>query len=446
MALDLFGPTVGAGGVTVRPSETRAFTSTDTFFRDCSSPDLDDGTEFDAAWFNEVTATLRAFARGNGQTAGSADVVTQDNADDNILLKAMQHLIQRGQPLYGEDTSSTVNIITAAVSPAPAEYKKGMTVNIKIANANTGKTQINLNGLGLVSVKRPDGTDPLDSDLPAGAVPSLRYDGTNFQIIGADARPRLKRNTTIYVRTADGNDANDGTANDAAHALATLQAAYNLAWSYSPSQYTITIQLADGTYVGAATPFYAGPNVVVNGNNVSPSNVIVEGGTGTAILVQGPNTQTVSNLKVQATGGSGGQRYGIAATAGAAVTTSNTVSGACANPVFTAIGGSIVCGNHTFAGNCESFWYATRGGYISLNSGFTYTISTAITVSTATAQVANTGSIQNSLPAPNFANPSNVTGKRYQAVSNGTIDTQGSGASYFPGSVAGTTNSGGQYL
>lgn len=39
-----------------------------------------------------------------------------------------------------------------------------------------------------------------------------------------------------------------------------------------------------------------------------------------------------------------------------------------------------------------------------------------------------------------------ATGKRYSAVSNGVIDTNGGGANYFPGNVAGTTATGGQYL
>ncbi|MDH7791872.1 hypothetical protein QBD00_002784 [Ochrobactrum sp. AN78] len=39
-----------------------------------------------------------------------------------------------------------------------------------------------------------------------------------------------------------------------------------------------------------------------------------------------------------------------------------------------------------------------------------------------------------------------ATGKRYTVYANGTIGTSGSGANYFPGSVAGTVASGGQYL
>jgi hypothetical protein len=38
-----------------------------------------------------------------------------------------------------------------------------------------------------------------------------------------------------------------------------------------------------------------------------------------------------------------------------------------------------------------------------------------------------------------------ATGKRYVAELNGVINTFGGGANYFPGNVAGTTATGGQY-
>jgi hypothetical protein len=39
-----------------------------------------------------------------------------------------------------------------------------------------------------------------------------------------------------------------------------------------------------------------------------------------------------------------------------------------------------------------------------------------------------------------------ATGKRYNILSGSIVDTFGSGSTYFPGDVAGTTATGGQYL
>jgi hypothetical protein len=85
---DLFGPASAPGSVTMRPSENRSFGGPDTFFRDCSSPTIDDGTEFQAAWFNAMLANLeRSVGRGNGQKGDGTNVVIEDNADDSLVAQ-----------------------------------------------------------------------------------------------------------------------------------------------------------------------------------------------------------------------------------------------------------------------------------------------------------------------------------------------------------------------
>jgi hypothetical protein len=39
-----------------------------------------------------------------------------------------------------------------------------------------------------------------------------------------------------------------------------------------------------------------------------------------------------------------------------------------------------------------------------------------------------------------------ATGKRYAVATNAVLNTNGGGANYFPGDVAGTTATGGQYV
>jgi hypothetical protein len=180
---DLLGPASASGAVTVRPSENRTFGADDTWFRDCSDPSLDDGTEFNAAWFNAVLANMRGIARANGQTAGGVDVLSQDNGSDVLLLSAIKHLLQRGQPVYCED-GGTPGHIVAALSPAPAEWKKGMEIRVKMGNnPNTGAVDIALNTLPVKAVVNPDGSALSGGELANGAMITLRYDGTACQLI-----------------------------------------------------------------------------------------------------------------------------------------------------------------------------------------------------------------------------------------------------------------------
>lgn len=186
--LDLFGPASAPGSVTLRPGETRTFGAADTFFRDCSSADLDDGTELIAAWFNQMLAVLRALARGNGQTAGGVNVVTEDNADDSLLLKAVQQLMQRGQAEFATDTG-TVGHVVAAFTPAVAEHKLGQTLRIKIANTNTGAADFAPNGIAAKSITRIGGAALQPGDLQAGGIAELAYDGVQYQIISMIVPP-----------------------------------------------------------------------------------------------------------------------------------------------------------------------------------------------------------------------------------------------------------------
>lgn len=186
--LDLLGPASAPGSVTVRPGDTRTFGASDTFFRDCSSPALDDGTEFQAAWFNQVLAVLRALARGNGQTGGGVNIITEDNADDTLVLKAVQQLIQRGQAEFATDTG-TVGHVVAAFAPAVAEHKLGITLRVKIANTNAGATDFAPNGIAAKSITRVGGGALQPGDLQAGGIAEFAYDGTQYQIISMIVPP-----------------------------------------------------------------------------------------------------------------------------------------------------------------------------------------------------------------------------------------------------------------
>ena len=84
---------------------------------------------------------------------------------------------------YTDDTG-TANTYGATISPAPTRLMVGMKVVIKVANANSGASTFNLNGLGAVDIKK-QGTQALASgDINAGQLVPLQYDGTYWQIVG----------------------------------------------------------------------------------------------------------------------------------------------------------------------------------------------------------------------------------------------------------------------
>jgi len=184
--IDLFGPASFDGAVTARPADNRTFGLTDTWFRDCSDPALDDGTEFGAAFFNQLLANMRSIARGNGLTAAAADVVTQDNGADAILLQAIQHLFQRQQPIYADDVSGNANQVVVTLSPAPAELKRGMRVRIRIANDVNTSASLTVNGVAK-AIKTVAGQDVQKGMLVAGQMANFDYDGAAWQLVSVSS-------------------------------------------------------------------------------------------------------------------------------------------------------------------------------------------------------------------------------------------------------------------
>lgn len=173
--------------VTTRPADTRTFGSNDTWGKDCSSPDAQDGTGIVAGFMNGLLGQVRALIRGNGQTALLADVVPADNSDDTMALKAVQQLIQRGLMKFAVDTGAA-DALVVALSPALAEYKQGFSAKVLVAQDGTGApATINFNGLGTKAILRKGGAPLQPKDLLGGAVIDLDYDGTRFQLGGVPA-------------------------------------------------------------------------------------------------------------------------------------------------------------------------------------------------------------------------------------------------------------------
>ncbi len=454
--VDIVGPANAPNAVTIRPADTRTFAADDSWFKDCTSPVANDGTKLQAGFMNSVAAQFRNFIRGNGLTAALAPIVAENNAD-SMLLVSSQHMIQRGLTNYAID-SGTANAMVASISPTPAELKSGLIVRIKKSAVTNGPGAVTLalNGFSAKPVLRMDGTALRALDLPASMPFEAMYDITLDAFVVLNFSPgqlALAANKTIYVNQAIGNDANDGISNTVGHALLTVQAAINLAFGYAPSQYVITIQVAAGNYTGGCrTPPYAGPPIVINGSGIltCSMNALTEAtapGFGYAFLVQGPNTMTVTNFTATNSVSSGGPALFTAAS-NSSMETGNTRSLACGNGVFQVQGpGFFRVGHHTFAGNCQAFFYVNIEGYMFLNQSAVFTIGANITVGIAVAWVGGICILVVPGPPPTWVMGGfTVTGKRYDVSQNAIISAVTLGINFFPGTVAGTAATGGLYL
>lgn len=250
----------------------------------------------------------------------------------------------------------------------------------------------------------------------------------------------LSANRTYYVRP-DGDNSNTGLVNNSGGAFLTIQKALNTAATLNLNGYSVTIQVADGTYTAALTiPRMIGqlsPSYfILAGNNSTPANVVLtQTGSFTPTITLGAGSSiTLKDFRVQAANG-----YGIY-NAGGSLYLQNMDFGACGQAQIFGEGGTVLqTGSYTISGDSPYHWYSGATSYIK-SQGYTITASgtRAFSVFAAAAQGGTITSSGNTFTGT-------FTGSRYNASANGSIQTYGSGPSYFPGNSAGTTSTNGSY-
>lgn len=248
---------------------------------------------------------------------------------------------------------------------------------------------------------------------------------------------RLTANRTYYVRT-DGSDSNTGLSNTAGGAFLTIQKAVDEAALLNAGPYSITIQVADGTYAAnvALRRVQGWGTCTIQGNSGTPGNVVIGAAGGSAIEGIGPMRWTVKDFKAAAAA-----TRGINAEDNAVVLFSNIVFAGATSAILRAtVGGQVrAIGNFNVEGNAAFLWVCGPLGQIDTSSR-TITFANSPAFSTATAYADTLSSL--SLFTMTFTNGGSVTGKRYQANNNGVINTNGGGANYVPGNSAGSTSNG----
>jgi hypothetical protein len=113
---------------------------------------------------------------------GAVTAQTGDYTAAQVTGAASQAGVQNESYVYAAD-SGAANVYAVTLAPVPGAYAAGLQVTFKAANANTGASTLNVNGLGAEAIKKSGGATALATgDILAGQIVSVVYDGTNFQI------------------------------------------------------------------------------------------------------------------------------------------------------------------------------------------------------------------------------------------------------------------------
>ena len=287
------------------------------------------------------------------------------------------------------------------------------------------------------------GLVPAPAAGDAAASKFLKADGTwaafNFREV-------LTADRTYYVRT-DGSDSNDGLTDSSGGAFLTIDRARQAATILDLNNYGVTIQVGDGTYTAGAafTGQPVGANnaylfaITIQGNSTTPGNVIVSVTSANCFSAQNGAKIYVKDMELRTT--TSGDC--LAASANGEIYYTNIRFGACAAMHKEAVEHSRIknIGDYAIVGGAVAHEHCPNLGYI-LNLSATVTIIGTPAFSSFYVGAALGGMVQ--YVAVTFSG--SATGQRYLAHKNSVIDSNGGGSTYFPGSIAGATDTGGQYI
>ncbi|CAA2141813.1 hypothetical protein HYPP_02835 [Hyphomicrobium sp. ghe19] len=252
-------------------------------------------------------------------------------------------------------------------------------------------------------------------------------------------REVLTANRTYYVNGSTGSDStNDGLS--IGSPFATLQKAENVARTIDFNGFSVTISIGDGTYtagvtVGQKVGQAGATNYRFTSTSADATKVIVSTTSASCFSCLAPCQ--IDRVTMQTTTSGSGIWMQVAGL----VQYSLVIFGACATYCLNASapGAKIQCvGAFTIAGNAGAFAVASDSCQIQCES-VTITLTGTPAITQFVLVTRGGGILMRALTFSGSA-----TGLRYVATMNGTIETGGGGASYFPGSSAGVTSTGGQ--
>lgn len=396
-----------------------------------------------------VNEAINAISSVNGKTGATITLTTNDVAEGstNKYVSAAQktkidgvasgatinqtdaYLVNRGNHTGSQATSTITGLDTALTNKQPL---------------NTNLTA--LSGLGGAADKLPYFTGAGALALttltsPARSLLAAASPAEQRSVLGS-LREVLTASRTYYVRT-DGSDSNTGLSNTPEGAFLTIQKAVDTACTLDASSYAVIIQLAGGTYSGQVVlkSFVGSSKFIIRGNVSDYSLCIIESNTVTIFSGAAAGWWSILGVHIKSTSGN----YAISPS-GAGTLLELTNFGVAGNYGLIQASGQAKI---KITGN----WYITSGAIIGLAAtsfgllecyGSTLTYLNSPNFTARGWQSVTQGQLN--CYSMTFVNGGTVTGKRYIANDLSSIFTNGAGDTYLPGTIAGTTSGGGQYV
>jgi hypothetical protein len=149
------------------------------------------GTTISSTWANntlsDISTALTASIAYDGQTVPISNLPMGGNKHTNVgnatvrTNYASAADVQDGSLTYLTSISGTDTIVATGPVGMSA-YATGQVFRFISAGANTGATTVNINTIGAKAIVKLNGSPLVAGDIPSGAMISISYDGTSFQL------------------------------------------------------------------------------------------------------------------------------------------------------------------------------------------------------------------------------------------------------------------------
>jgi len=348
-----------------------------------------------------------------------------------------------GYPPFGQDFNGILNEITSNTrwQNAGGTFTFDSDFASAIAGYPKGSILLSSTGTFLWLSTVDDNTNNPDSN-PAGWTPL------------STGRVRLTANLDVYVATTGSDTSGDGSSGNP---WATIQHAVTyIATTIDLNGFAATVHVSAGTYAAGCavnSPFVGDTGsvgVTILGDETGTySNVLINSTEASCFTVTGGAKLSVRGFKLQSAGSStpaSGHAFNVAQNS--SLNYGHINFGACAqSQVFISLssvavitqscvisGGATI---HLEIASISQIIAPTAGGNTITLTG-TPAFSNVFVLCREMALV--------SITSADLTFSGSATGVRYFVTGNSLIDTNGSGANYFPGSTAGSTANGGLYV